>query len=228
MILTDQIVTISLRESTARRVLTEQEMEKLGLNTAWFMADPDPEGNSVRGCFNSHVSVARLGIENKADLLMVFEDDVKIRPHAAQQIDAINRFITKRIRHFDILYLGFTLGNIWYCGRRGIVRANGPGLFAYILSPTGMQKMAACKYESQPIDEVIRNTMKAYSAYPIIAETYPESIVSSTISAYRNQLRVRRVKNEEFWQNNYAKQKRSLRNRLPLSVIELVREWILF
>lgn len=222
MINVNSVVTISLRDQAKRRVLAEQEIRKLHLKTEWFLADPDPTGNSIQGCFNSHVSVAKQAEQNKTQSILVFEDDVKILPYNERQIAAINQFVEKRIKHFDLLYLGFILGEMWYCGNRSIVKAKGPGLHAYILSSSGIQKMAHYQYRHEPIDEVIKKTMKCYSVYPMIAEQQSELIARSAISPLRNQLKLHRIKDEQFWKNNFDKQKKCLWRNIHRSIHALI------
>jgi GR25 family glycosyltransferase involved in LPS biosynthesis len=228
MITVNKTFTISLRDQEKRRALAQHEIKKLHTETDWFLADPDSASNSIKGCFASHVSVAKLALQNKVESIMVFEDDVKILPYTKQQIDAINQFINKKTKHFDLLYLGFILGKMWYCGKHSIVRAQGPGLHAYILSPTGIQKMANYHYNNQPIDEVVKNSMKCYSVYPIIAEQQSEAIIGSAISPVRNHIKRHHVKDEQFWKHNFDKQKRRLWGNIHLSIWEFIRRPLTF
>jgi len=204
MIDVDKIVTISLRENEERRKLTKSELLKLNLKTEFFIADRDPE-NGERGCFNSHLQVCQQALADQCQSVLVFEDDVKILPFTAKQITAINQFIKDQDKiNFDVLYLGLIIGEMWFCGRRSIVRAKGATTHAYILSKQGLKKLSNYLFSGKPIDKIFKHDFKCYSVYPIIAEQFSENIVSSDLTPFRQ---FSEIKDEKFWQNNYRKQK---------------------
>lgn len=220
MIHVDKIITISLQSREDRRVVANQELSKLNLRTEFLLSEPDRE-NSERGCFDSHVMAAKIALDNGCKSLLVFEDDVKILSFSLQQINAINQFIEQNAS-FDLLYLGLILGKLWFCGWRSIVRARGACLHAYILSESGLQKMANYQYTGLAIDEVVKRELKCYSVYPMIAEQYPETVMQSDITVFRNQRKNRRMKNEQFWKNNYDKQRRRLWGNWHRTVFDLL------
>lgn len=209
MIKVDNLVIISLQNDQIRQKTVLQEMAKLNLQAQFFLSERDKE-NGERGCFNSHVSVAKNALYDDCQSLLVFEDDVKILNFTPQQIAAINQFVLKKNKHFDVLYLGIILGKIWFCGSFSIVRARGAGLHAYLLSRRGIEKMSNYQYQGRPIDEVVQHDFKAYSVYPMLAIQYPETETNSTVSGFRNLRKRREPKNHAFWQDNCKKQKRRL------------------
>ncbi len=223
MINVDSIFTISLHDQEERRKVARQEISKLHLETQWFLAERDSTGNAEQGCFNSHVAVAKLALQNNARTLLVFEDDVKILPFSQQQLLDLNRFLKNNYKNFDLIYLGFILGKMWYCGKRSIVRAKGVALHAYILSTTGIEKMANYEYNGVPIDEVIKKTMKCYSVYPMIAAQQSETTAGSAISGVRNRAKIHRIKDERYWQNNFNKQKKRLWENIHLALWEFIQ-----
>lgn len=208
MINVEKIVTISLMNREDRRIIVKKELSKLNLQTEFFLTEPDKE-NRERGCFDSHVAVARHALREGCQSILIFEDDIKILPFSQNQMDAINQFISKPAR-FDLLYLGLILGKIWYCGTKSIVRARGACLHGYLLSKSGMEKMANYQFTGLAIDEVVKQDLKCYSVYPMIAEQYPETVMPSAITSFRNQRKNRRLKDDQFWKKNYINQKRRL------------------
>lgn len=202
MIKVDKIVTISLKHREDRRQLVMRELNKLKITTDFYLPEVDHD-NRERGCFNSHLEVCKTALLQGHRHVLVFEDDVVIRPYHPKQIARINQFIDKYSNVFDIVYLGLIIGDMWFCGTQSIVRARGAGAHAYILSKRGMDKLASYTYNGTPIDKVMKREFKCYCIYPIIAEQYPETIVQSDISNTRKDAP---LKDETFWRNNYTKQ----------------------
>lgn len=218
MIQVDKIITISLKENYDRQKLAQTEIAKLNLKTEFFFAERD-KGHEERGCFHSHISVCQQALANNDKTLLVFEDDVRILSYHQTQINRINDFIQSKANHFDILYLGLIIGKMWFCGYPSLVRAKGAGAHAYILSQRGIKKLATYKYEGIPIDKIMKNEFKCYSIYPIIAEQYPETLITSTITPTRID---NETKDEIFWQKNYQKQKTLPWKNLHKAVIEIL------
>lgn len=206
MLNVDKIVTISLRENKIRQQSALHEINKLNLNTEFLLVDRDVE-NGERGCFNSHVTACKNALEENCQNILIFEDDIKIRPFKSKQINAINHFI-KNHQDFDLLFLGFIVKDMWYCGEgSSIVRAIGCGSHGYILSRQGMEKIARYQYTGVAIDELIKLDLKCYSVFPIIADQYSESVLKSDLTFYRKLIRQHdEVKNDYFWRKNYFKQ----------------------
>ncbi len=218
MLAVDKIVTISLKDNYQRRLLAEVELEKLQLETIYCLIDRD-YGHEERGCFNSHIEVCRQALAENLDLILVCEDDVRIRHFHPKQINRINEFVKKNQHKFDIFYLGLIIGKMWFTRYPSIVGTKGAGLHAYILSRRGMKKMALYQYVGTPIDKVVKHDFKCYSIYPIIADQFPETIVGSDISLVRSGIS---IKTEEFWRKNFTKQKWILLKNLHKSIKEFL------
>ncbi|MCD8524438.1 MAG: hypothetical protein LRY67_01345, partial [Gammaproteobacteria bacterium] len=77
MIIVDKTITLSLRSEAQRRLSAEKEIKKLGIKTDFFLTNPDSNGNAVKGCFTSHVAIAKFALEKKLHSIMIFEDDCK-------------------------------------------------------------------------------------------------------------------------------------------------------
>src|SRR3990167_1570787 len=203
MINVEKIIAISLKSDLARQAQTEIELSKLKLKTDFFLVDRDPE-NRERGCFNSHVEVAKMALSNHDENILICEDDVHILSFTQKQIEAINHFLKKN-QSFDVLYLGLIIDKMWLCSQYPIVRAKGAGLHAYILSRRGIEKMAASRYNGTPIDKIVKHDFKGYSIYPIIADQYPKHIAKS--ENYSQTIINEGEQDVIFWQTNLKKQK---------------------
>lgn len=203
MINVDSVITISLKDNHIRQTSAQVELKKLGLTTEFLLAERD-NGREERGCFNSHLAAAKEALAAGAKHVLICEDDVKILPFTTKQITQLNSFINQSSPSYDLIYLGLIIGSMWYCGINSIVRARGAGGHAYILSRQGMEKIVAYTYTGVPIDKIFKRDFKCYSIYPIIAEQYPDEIMSSALTADRQDTE---VKNTLFWLANYRKQK---------------------
>jgi glycosyl transferase family 25 len=214
-----KIVTISLEENEARRVSVINELAKLNLNTDFYFATRD-RGNEERGCFNSHVQVAKNALsDHKCDALLVFEDDIKVLPYNQNAINCINSFLAKKSNDFDLLYLGLIIDKMWYCGIPSIVRAKGAGAHAYILSRRGIEKMASYVWNKKPIDKIMKHDFTCYSVFPIIAEQFPEEAMPSDLNSARNSTE---VKTAQFWSRNREKQKGILWKNMGKGILEML------
>lgn len=202
MIQADRIVTISIKDNFKRQTSAKHELAELKLSSEFFLVAKD-SSNPERGCFDSHLAVCQQALVDNKQSLLVFEDDVKILPYTSKQIDAINFFIKQKTHNFDLLYLGLIIGKMWYCGKRSIVRAKGAGAHAYVLSRRGMEKLAAYTFTGKPIDKIFKHDFKCYSAFPIIAEQFPDEILSSDLFTTR---KLSKPKSADFWAHNFIKQ----------------------
>src|SRR3990167_5314477 len=218
MITVDKIITISLNTDDERRQQTQQELAKLQLTTEFFLAEKDPS-DRVRGCFHSHLQVAKKAFASGCNSVLVFEDDVHILPFTSKQIQAINHFVSHHT-HFDVLYLGLIISKMWFCGAYPIVRAKGAGCHAYILSRQGMEKLSQYLFTGIAIDKIIKSDFRCYSIYPIIANQYPKHIAKS--QSYSQTLLDEGVEDQRFWNHNLSKQKWILFKNLHKGLRELL------
>ncbi len=204
MINVDKIVTISLKTDVARQQQTARELATLQLTTEFFLAEKDVS-DRARGCFHSHVQVAKNALaDEKCQSVLIFEDDVKILSYTPRQINAINYFL-KNNKKFDVLYLGFIISKMWWSRWYPVVRAVGAGCHAYILPRRGMEKLASYTFTGVPVDKIVKHDFLCYSIYPIIANQYPKHVAKS--ASYSQTLLDEGESDQIFWENNLKKQK---------------------
>jgi glycosyl transferase family 25 len=106
----DAAFCISLREREDRRAELQTELEPLGLDIEFFLADRD-SGNPERGCYTSHQACAALALERGCRRVLMLEDDARLEQHDARQIAAINGFLSWR--NPELFYLGGIVGRMW-------------------------------------------------------------------------------------------------------------------
>jgi hypothetical protein len=139
----------------------------------WFHVSKHPEGG-VRGCYESHVSLMRQGLDAGLDTLLVFEDDIELaRDFALDRVAEVIRFMTSRRGQWDIVFLGcfpdvWRGQHSWISGHMFKVRAT--QTHAYVVSAAGMRRLARRPFDGTPIDEVLRDEARCYATLPSLFE----------------------------------------------------------
>lgn len=112
------------------------------------------------GCYDSHVRVWSHVVDNKLDMALVLEDDANVRYTKAIH-QAVRKGLdeAKSIGSWDLLYLGRSRLNIQSRVSNTMVRPKGCcGLFAYVVSQTGAQKLLrSCRPYRVPVDVLVCN-----------------------------------------------------------------------
>jgi len=180
----DGVFCISLRERTDRRDLLTREFEGSGLNIAFLIVDRDSE-NPERGCFDSHVTCAKMALERKYRRVLVLEDDATLLTFDPRQVHQINTFLNGK--EPELFYLGANLGRVWLTWHRGIARVRAKGTHAYILSSKGCERLVSrSPYTGTAIDKVYSKRFRAYMAFPMLSQQQPEEVVASDVLAARS------------------------------------------
>jgi glycosyl transferase family 25 len=214
----DAVFCISLREREDRRVELQAELEPLGLDIEFYLADRD-DGNPERGCYTSHQACARLALERGYRRVLMLEDDARLEHHDPRQIAAINAFLGWR--NPELFYLGGIVGRMWRIPWPYIVRCRLAATHAYILSAKGCRKLCAIAYADKPIDSMYAKRFKAYGAYPLLLEQQPETWMPSDIARQRGDQPERQAvaKDEAFWVANRQRQHESVRNNFGRTLL---------
>ena len=206
----DAVFCISLREREERRRAVLEQLQPLGLDIEFYLADRDRE-NPERGCYTSHQACARQALERGHQRVLMLEDDATLTGGDDRQMRSINRFL--RLRSPEIFYLGGIVGRMWRIPFPHVVRCRLAATHAYILSASGCRKLLSLPYASRPIDSIYAKRFKAYGAFPLLLEQQPESRMPSDIARQREDQPARQaqVKDENFWTANRARQHESVR-----------------
>ncbi|MED5501116.1 MAG: glycosyltransferase family 25 protein [Pseudomonadota bacterium] len=204
----DGVFCISIKEREDRRELLRKEFLSLENKIEFILVERDHE-NGERGCFNSHLMCAQIALERGYNRVLILKDDATLLPTSQKQIKRLNLFL--KLRNPELFYLGGMLGRMWIIPFMNVVRCRLTGTQAYILSRKGCERLSQMTYQGKAIDGLYCRKFKAYGTYPMISQQQPEARASSDIMAYRALTKAKRVKDENFWQQNYEKQKAALR-----------------
>lgn len=185
----DGVLCISLKDRQDRRDLLLQTMRKSGLDIEFVLVDPDRE-DPVRGCFESHLKCANIALQRNYSRVLIFEDDALPYDFHPRVINRINSFIASR--DFSILHLGYTMGKIWLTWNMSIARGRATALHAYVLSRHGCEEFSRLEYHSEPIDRVVRKTIKQHFVFPMLFGQQPARLTSSDIENIA-------CNDDEFW-----------------------------
>lgn len=195
----DAVYCISLKDRSDRRELFRQSIGSLLRNPVIFHVvekHPDP----VRGCFESHQQLARFALKQGLERILIFEDDVKPYALKASPLRWINTFI--RTQKFEALHLGYSMGRTWLTWFPFIARGRVVALHAYVLSRAGCEILANTPYNGTPVDVIFKRNIKQHCAFPMLFRQHAASASGSDIETV--------VRNEdEWWQRNWAKHRRS-------------------
>lgn len=206
----DKSFCINIRKRQDKYLKARKELNNIQPSVEFFHIDRDDK-DPQRGCFSSHQALARLGIQNSWTRILIFEDDVQFyRPVTSRIVRKINKFI--QAAEFDILYLGLMLDRIWLSKYPGFVHCQGFCTHAYILSGSGMEKLAGVRYENEKmgVDTWYQKQLKGYCLFPMVARQRSHNVGESDISNLSC--------TDAFWIKNYRYQYRSIFSNLHRSL----------
>lgn len=143
------IVCISCEHRGDRRAALLQRFGRLGLRPRFHIVQKDQQ-NPVRGCYRSHVELARQ-LQHSRTPSLVLEDDAL--PAPGLDLAAVLSWL--RRQDSDLLHLGVRAERA-SGPRSGLPRVAGTLLHAYLLSPRGARRLARLPdYSGTPIDIVV-------------------------------------------------------------------------
>lgn len=214
----DAAFCISLTEREERREALKTELEPLGLDIEFYLAERD-SANPERGCYTSHQACAALALERGYRRVLMLEDDARLEQHDTQQTRAINRFLSWR--NPELFYLGGIVGRMWRVPWPHVVRCRLAATHAYLLSAKGCRKLCSIDYHDQPIDSMYAKRFKAYGAFPLLLEQQPETRMPSDIAQQRDDEPAREAvaKDEAFWVANRRRQYESVRRNMDRTLL---------
>lgn len=102
----DKIYCISLAHRADRRVEAKRQFAAVGLSgrVEFLIVEKDSE-DPERGCYESHMTCLRRGIEAGAALIAVFEDDILFSGFTPDRLNRAASFC-RRHQRFQVLFLG--------------------------------------------------------------------------------------------------------------------------
>lgn len=191
----DAVYCISLEDRSDRREIFRTSIQsRIENDVAYYIAERDAD--PVRGCYESHRSIAQYALDAGFKRILVFEDDVAPYPFSFKQVRWINKFISSR--NFEALHLGYTMGKTWLTWFPFIARGRVVALHAYVISEEGCKILANTPYNGKPVDKIFKRQIKQHCAFPMMFRQHPATLTGSDIESI--------VQNEdEMWQRNWRK-----------------------
>ena len=179
----DKISCISLTSRLDKRWFFSNLMKELNIQFDFFDAINNKE-KPYKGCFESHFKIISNAYKNSDERIMIFEDDVDIRPnlHTAE-IVSINNFLNTN-NDWEIFLLGST-PNIWTHSikevSKNIYHGSYIGAYAYIINRKGIERYKnmiwGCPHKYVDRDVFSKNP----NIYAYMPELYVQRIIKNDI-----------------------------------------------
>lgn len=168
----DKIYCISLKERTDRQENARAQFEKVGLasRVEFFLAEK-PLFHSEQGIYESHMQCIQKGIEENAQTILVFEDDILFDRFSPALLRNIVDFLQQE-NSWNIFFLG--------CMVNGIKTTTYPSVthvkyrcsaHAYVLNRPFAEQLVKLPWQGTAFDDLLRemNDNRAYAATPCFA-----------------------------------------------------------
>lgn len=207
----DSVHCISLvgREDR-RKLFTDNIAARLENEVSFHIVEKNSDPK--RGCYESHQQLAQFALDNGLRNILIFEDDVMPYEIKALRVRWINRFL--RMRKFEALHLGYSMGRIWLTWFPFIARGRVVALHAYVLSREGCKILAETPYDGTPVDVMFKHKIKQHCVFPMMFRQYAASVTSSDLEQV--------VCNEdEWWERNWQKHVRGVLKNFWRTVLRL-------
>jgi GR25 family glycosyltransferase involved in LPS biosynthesis len=187
------ITCITLAGNTKRQDLAKKNLNGLGINFEFYIAQKHPKGGRI-GCFDSHINVIREAYNKRAQRILIFEDDVIPSPGYSEQLLNKATEFMKKTTDWNIFQLGWVFNvvddKLPIITKLVTINEVSPNIFdtiglgghAYCLSYSGIKKIIdnyeqVLYNESSDVihyDKFLVNIFKdnAYSLAPIIFDQH--------------------------------------------------------
>ena len=169
--LIDRIYCISLEGRTDRQASARNQFAGVGLDdkVTFHIARRHPT-NCEQGIFESHQTCLKMGLDDGARHILVFEDDVVFgRFKSSQLAPGIDYFLNTNT--CDILFLGCLVSGSRATGTPGVRRIQYRCLaHAYLIRPSLAHKIIGSPWDHIPYDIWLRNHIdNPFALYPAVA-----------------------------------------------------------
>ena len=171
--LSEHVFCISLEECFERRIQTNKEFQKVGLDVNYKLVKRDLE-DPVRGCYTSHLDLVKHAYENNWERMLVFEDDVCFEPSKLVEDALVNirLFIHNTPETmWNVIFMGHSAIKPLYKISFNMVSCD-KGLrltHALLWSRSGMELFLKQEYNRNHVDYVIGSLGRNYAPLPMIA-----------------------------------------------------------
>ena len=194
-------IIINLERSIARREFVAKEFKSHGIEYEFFRAKDrfelsardyedfaeqeskatnwnHPSVPGVLACWISHHNVWKFCLENRLEMVAIFEDDVLLNEQFGNAI----RNLESIKNSFDIVFLHKLYANQTFKPlievsdefSLGLVRFQNIGLQGYVINRYAMQTLTACfpKFQDSPVDDILHSPwltgLRTYTLNPAV------------------------------------------------------------
>lgn len=178
---------ISLKENEKERDACKKEFEKIGYDVEFLIVERSLKGGS-HGCFTSHITVLKQGLESNTKYIMVTEDDVYFEYSDPDIIPKIFKFLeTLNDQTIWCCCLGyFTDSPLIWINNHIIALEKCYCTHAYIVPRQTAERLINMEWKDVPYDMHWHDVIKVfYSPRPMIAfQRDRVSSISSGLGPY--------------------------------------------
>ncbi len=153
----DRIYCISLDERSDRRDQVKKQFEDVGLveRVEFVLVKKHPD-NREKGIFQSHMLCLRKGLEEKAQNILIFEDDVFFKGFDLSVMGDVSTSL-ERTNHWDAFFLGCITDGSKKTPQNNLVKITYRCLcHAYALNQNFAARIAQEPWSGIPFDSLLR------------------------------------------------------------------------
>lgn len=164
----DRVFCISVKGRTDRRHAAKKAFEKAGLGqrVAFHRVEKHPV-NCEQGIFESHMACLKKGLEQDAETLLVFEDDVTFKTVDPRHLERSIEFM-KNNQNWDIVFFGCLVRKSQPTENKSIRRIHYQSLaHGYAVNRAFAERLIGKKWAGVPYDAMLREcNARTYAVCP--------------------------------------------------------------
>jgi len=167
----DKIYCISLDERVDRREQARKQFADVGLlERVEFVIVTKHPINREKGIFQSHMNCLDRGLKEKAQNILIFEDDVFFQSIDLQALQEVCTCLDSTI-NWNALFLGCITSGSSKTGKKNLVKITYRCLaHAYVLNRPFAKRIAQESWNGIPFDELLRrHNTDFYALHPMCA-----------------------------------------------------------
>jgi GR25 family glycosyltransferase involved in LPS biosynthesis len=168
----ERIYCITLSGRDDRRHSARLQFERVGLaDRVEFVVVAKHPTNSEQGIFESHLKCLRMGLEAKADTILIFEDDVEFEPCKPRVLENGIRFLESHTP-WDVFFLGCFVRNSSASGFPSVLKVRFQcTTHAYVCHAAFAKRLVNLAWKGVAYDDTLRflTDARTYALYPAIA-----------------------------------------------------------
>ena len=172
----DQIYCITGEWSPKRKMLVLEQFRRVGLESRVTFFYGQLDSNGHRGAWAAHKGVAKKAQNCKFEKVLVFEDDIRF---TEDFVSGYSRYLREYAAFLETTpnWEYFLFGHNPFATQATptprISRTHSWGMFAYAMSPAGMNKLANSVYPNahgSTVDGIVYSSFNTYAFYPMVVQ----------------------------------------------------------